>query len=219
MKKKIKIITFANFRSGGKSSNARLLAERIGTSILNFDSERNAEHYNAINTINIQPNKKISRDEESLILRDDHTEQKISSNSGFLICDLGGYFDPRVTDLQSDFYILPTFDDYESMSETVRTAKYILKAHPRAKIIFILNCAFLVTQKEKDTVLNQWNEQLEINSLEQFKTFLMPRTNICKKLVNDYKQQTELEKENATLKHSYRGIKSFIDDLSKELGV
>lgn len=176
------IISFANFRSGGKSSAARVLAEKIKASILNFDTERDAEHYNAINTINIQKNKSITRNQKELILSDDLTSQIISSNSGFLICDLGGYFDPRVNELKSDYYILPTFTDYESMRETLRTAKYILKEQPRVNIIFVLNFAFLTTKKDKEKAIFDFNEQLEINMLDQYKTIIMPRSNLFQNL-------------------------------------
>ncbi|SKB79845.1 hypothetical protein [Malaciobacter marinus] len=211
---KLTIITFANFRSGGKSSAARLLAERTKSSILNFDTERDAEHYNAVNTINIQKNKTITRNEKELILSDEQTEQTISSKSGFLICDLGGYFDPRVNELESDFYILPSFTDYESIRETLRTAKYILKELPRAKIIFILNFAFLTTSKEREKAAKDFEEQLEINMLDQYKTILMPRSNIFAKLVNDLKKEEDLINENKTLKSSYKGVRAFVDELA-----
>jgi hypothetical protein len=212
------IVTFANFRSGGKSSLARMLGEQINSSILNFDTERDAEHYNAVNTINIRPGKDISRTEKELILSDDKIEQSISSKSDFLICDLGGYFDPRVTKIKSDFYILPSFDDYESIRETIRTAKYILKHEPRAKIIFVLNQAFLNNKKEKEAALHNFEEQLEINMLDQYKLLIMPKTNLCKKLVNDLKKEEDLIKENKSLEYSYRSIKKFTLDLANEIG-
>ncbi|WP_424686498.1 MAG: hypothetical protein ACNI3H_00555 [Halarcobacter ebronensis] len=208
------IISFANFRSGGKSSAARVLAEKIKASILNFDTERDAEHYNAINTINIQKNKSITRNQKELILSDDLTSQIISSNSGFLICDLGGYFDPRVNELKSDYYILPTFTDYESMRETLRTAKYILKEQPRVNIIFVLNFAFLTTKKDKEKAIFDFNEQLEINMLDQYKTIIMPRSNLFSKLVNDLKKEEDLINENKTLEFSYKGVRSFVEELA-----
>lgn len=121
------LITTANFRSGGKSSIARLLAEKLNTTILNFDKKRDSEAYNVVSTINIPENKSIERKEDCLILRDKTTEQTIKTKSNYLICDLGGYFDERLVDLKSDFYIIPSFDDYESISESMRTAHYILK--------------------------------------------------------------------------------------------
>lgn len=215
--KDLKIITFTNFRSGGKSSAARLLAENLNSSILNFDSERDAEHYNAINTINIQKNKTISREKSALMLSDDQTDQMITSKSGYLICDLGGYFDPRVTELESDYYVLPSFDDYESIRETLRTAKYILRAQPRAKLIFILNNAFLVNKKEKETALENFKEQLEINMLDHYKLLVMPKTNLSKKLVNSGIKKSDLIKKNPTLAYSYKNIKSFVHELSEAI--
>ena len=97
------LITTANFRSGGKSSIARLLAEILNTTILNFDKKRDSEAYNVVSTINIPENKSIIRNDNSLILRDKITEQTIRTKSNFLICDLGGYFDERLVDLKSDF--------------------------------------------------------------------------------------------------------------------
>ena len=150
------LITTANFRSGGKSSIARLLAEILNTTILNFDKKRDSEAYNVVSTINIPENKSIIRNDNSLILRDKITEQTIRTKSNFLICDLGGYFDERLVDLKSDFYIIPSFDDYESISESMRTAHYILKNHIQAKIIFILNGAFIVDKTTKDEKIKEF---------------------------------------------------------------
>ncbi|WP_131798653.1 hypothetical protein, partial [Arcobacter porcinus] len=118
----MKLITLANLRSGGKSSIARLLAEKLNSAILNFDKKRDSESYNAISTINIPEDKTLERREDCLILKDKTAEQSIKTKSDYLICDLGGYFDERLLDLKSDFYIIPSFDDYESISESMRTA-------------------------------------------------------------------------------------------------
>lgn len=40
----MKLITLANLRSGGKSSIARLLAEKLNSTILNFDKKEIAKH-------------------------------------------------------------------------------------------------------------------------------------------------------------------------------
>ena len=151
------LITTANFRSGGKSSIARLLAEKLNTTILNFDKKRDSEAYNVVSTINIPENKSIERKEDCLILRDKTTEQTIKTKSNYLICDLGGYFDERLVDLKSDFYIIPSFDDYESISESMRTAHYILKNNIKAKIIFVLNGAFIVDKTTKDEKIKEKN--------------------------------------------------------------
>ena len=81
------LITTANFRSGGKSSIARLLAEKLNTTILNFDKKRDSEAYNVVSTINIPENKSITRKEDCLILRDKTTEQTIKTKSNYLMKD------------------------------------------------------------------------------------------------------------------------------------
>ncbi len=215
---KLKIITFANFRSGGKSSYARLIAERIGASILNFDTERNAEYYNAVSTINIPKNIDIKRTKKELILISDTTEQNIKSKSGFLICDLGGYFDDRLKNINSDFYILPTFKDYESMRETLLTAHYILKYNARAKIIFILNGAMVFNKKEKEKAFKDWEEQREVNGFLRFSNYYMPRSNLFEKLVNENKKEKEIIGSNQLMLHSYKNVTSVIDNICKEIG-
>lgn len=209
----MKIITLTNFRSGGKSSIARLLAEELNASILNFDTERDAEYYNAVSTLNITKDKKISRTDTTLILSNDVTEQIISSKSGYIICDLGGYFDPRIKEIHSDIYILPTFDDFESMRETIRTASYILKYNLKANILFILNGAFIGDKKEKEITVKNWNKQLELNNLDIFQTIYMPKSNLIKKLVNNETTKQDVINQNQLLNHSYKNINDFIKEL------
>ncbi len=216
--KKLKIVTFANLKSGGKSSIARLVAELIKTSILNFDTERNAEHYNAVSTINIKKNISIRRTAESLILSDAKTEQTIKSKNGFLICDLGGYFDNRLMSLGSDFYILPTFKDYESMRETLITAQYILSNNSNARIIFILNGAMIRNAKEKNSSILEWEKLLTANDLSMFSNYYMPYSTLFEKLVNEKRKESEITALNRTLLYSYANVRKVIYQICTEIG-
>lgn len=206
------LITTANFRSGGKSSIARLLAEKLNTTILNFDKKRDSEAYNVVSTINIPENKSIERKEDCLILRDKTTEQTIKTKSNYLICDLGGYFDERLVDLKSDFYIIPSFDDYESISESMRTAHYILKSNIKAKIIFILNGAFIVDKTTKDEKIKEFQEHIEVNGFNRFHTLFLPKTALMRKLVDENTKKDDLKgKFEQNIK--YKNIDKFINEL------
>ena len=208
----MKLITLANLRSGGKSSIARLLAEKLNSTILNFDKKRDSEAYNAISTINIPENKTIQREENSLILRDSKTEQTITTKSDYLICDLGGYFDERLLDLKSDFYIIPSFDDYESISESMRTAHLILKSNIKAKIIFILNGAFITDKIVREEKIKEFNEHIEVNGFIRFPLLYLPKTNLMRRLVDEAAKQKEL-KNKFEQEIKYINIDKFLEEL------
>lgn len=208
----MKLITLANLRSGGKSSIARLLAEKLNSTILNFDKKRDSEAYNAISTINIPENKTIQREENSLILRDSKTEQTITTKSDYLICDLGGYFDERLLDLKSDFYIIPSFDDYESISESMRTAHLILKSNIKAKIIFVLNGAFITDKNIKEEKIKEFNEHIEVNGFIRFPLLYLPKTNLMRRLVDEAAKQKEL-KNKFEQEIKYVNIDKFLEEL------
>lgn len=206
------LITIANLRSGGKSSIARLVAEKLNTTILNFDKKRNSEAYNVVSTINIPENKSITRKEDCLILKDKTTEQTIKTKSNYLICDLGGYFDERLVDLKSDFYIIPSFDDYESISESMRTAHFILKGNIKAKIIFVLNGAFIVDKTTKDEKIKEFQEHIEVNGFNRFTTLFLPKTTLMRKLVDMGTMKNDLKgKYKQDIK--YKNIDKFISKL------
>ncbi len=189
----MKIVTIANFRSGGKSSIARLLAENLKTTILNFDKKRDSENYNAVSTINISEDKTITRTKNGLLLENDLSSQEIQTKSGYLICDLGGYFDKRIIDLKSDYYILPSFDDYESITETMRTANYILKNVAKANIIFVLNGAFIFEKQIKKEKIEEFEQHLEVNGLTRFKTLYLPNTKLMRRLVDEATKRSDLK--------------------------
>ena len=206
------LITTANFRSGGKSSIARLLAEILNTTILNFDKKRDSEAYNVVSTINIPENKSIIRENDFLILKDKSSEQTIKTKSNYLICDLGGYFDERLIDIKSDFYIIPSFDDYESISESMRTAHYILKSNIRAKIIFVLNGAFIVDKITKDEKIKEFAEHIEVNGFSRFPTLFLPKTALMRKLVDKGTTKDDLKgKFEQNIK--YKNVDRFVDEL------
>ncbi|MCG3704362.1 hypothetical protein L5F68_08450 [Aliarcobacter butzleri] len=206
------LITIANLRSGGKSSIARLLSEKLNVTILNFDTERNSELYNAVPTINIPKNKSIVREDEALVLRDKTSEQTIKSKSNYLICDLGGYYDERLIDLKSDFYIIPSFDDYESMKETMRTAHLILKSNLKAKIIFVLNGAFIADKITKEEKIKDFQEHIEVNGFNRFTTLFLPKTGLMRKLVDENTKKDDLKgKFEQNIK--YKNVDKFINEL------
>lgn len=212
------LITTANFRSGGKSSIARLLAEILNTTILNFDKKRDSESYNAISTINIAENKSIIKKDDCLILQDDKTEQIIRTKSSYLICDLGGYFDERLVDLKSDFYIIPSFDDYESISESMRTAHLITKSNLKAKIIFVLNGAFISDKQIKDEKTKEFQEHIEVNGFIRFPLLYLPKTNLMRKLVDEASKKDDLKgKYEQEIK--YKNVDMFVDELVSLLGI
>jgi len=177
-----------------------------------FDKKRDSEAYNVVSTINIPENKSIIRNDDSLILRDKITEQTIRTKSNFLICDLGGYFDERLVDLKSDFYIIPSFDDYESISESMRTAHYILKNHIQAKIIFILNGAFIVDKTTKDEKIKEFKEHIEVNGFVRFPTLFLPKTTLMRKLVDENSKKDDIKgKFEQNIK--YKNVDKLIDEL------
>ena len=193
---------------------SRLLAEKLNTTILNFDKKRDSEAYNVVSTINIPENKSIERKEDCLILRDKTTEQTIKTKSNYLICDLGGYFDERLVDLKSDFYIIPSFDDYESISESMRTAHYILKNNIKAKIIFVLNGAFIVDKTTKDEKIKEFQEHIEVNGFNRFPTLFLPKTALMRKLVDENTKKDDLKgKFEQNIK--YKNVDKFVDELIK----
>ncbi len=209
----MRLITIANLRSGGKSSIARLLAERLNTTILNFDKKRDSQAYNAVSTINIPENKSIEREDDCLILKDDKTEQIIRTKlSNYLICDLGGYFDERLIDLKSDFYIIPSFDDYESISESMRTAHYILKNNIKAKIIFVLNGAFIVDKTTKEEKIKEFKEHIEVNTFGRFPILFLPKTALMRKLVDEASKKDDL-KGKFEQEIKYKNIDKFVNEL------
>ena len=208
----MKLITLANLRSGGKSSIARLLAEKLNSAILNFDKKRDSEVYNVISTINIPEDKTLERREDCLILKDKIAEQSIKTKSDYLICDLGGYFDERLIDLKSDFYIIPSFDDYESISESMRTAHLILKSNIKAKIIFVLNGAFITDKYIREEKIKEFNEHIEVNGFNRFPLLYLPKTNLMRKLVDEASKQKEL-KNKYEQEIKYINIDKFLDEL------
>ena len=188
------------------------MAEKLNSTILNFDKKRDSEAYNAISTINIPENKTIQREENSLILRDSKTEQTITTKSDYLICDLGGYFDERLLDLKSDFYIIPSFDDYESISESMRTAHLILKSNIKAKIIFVLNGAFITDKTIREEKIKEFNEHIEVNGFNRFPLLYLPKTNLMRRLVDEAAKQKEL-KNKFEQEIKYINIDKFLEEL------
>lgn len=125
---------------------------------------------------------------------------------------MGGYFDERLVDLKSDFYIIPSFDDYESISESMRTAHYILKNHIQAKIIFILNGAFIVDKTTKDEKIKEFKEHIEVNGFVRFPTLFLPKTTLMRKLVDENSKKDDIKgKFEQNIK--YKNVDKLIDEL------
>ena len=214
-KRNFKIISFTNWKSGGKSSIARLLGEEFNTSILNFDKKRDSTYYNAITTINVDENKKVKRKDDYLELSYKTTEERVTAKE-YLICDLGGYFDERIIDLESDIYIIPSFDDFESISETMKSAKFIKNHFEDAEIIFILNGAFIHDKKLKKEKLEEFEEHKEVNGFKNYKTLYLPHTKLMRKLVDEASKKNEL-KGRFEQQVKYKKVDEFMKDLIKEI--
>jgi len=208
---KLRILSIVNFVRGGKSSISRLLAEKLNTSILNFDPQRDSEFYNAVPTNNIPHNSKIKRLDDKLEIDTPKQVIEISSSSNMFICDFGGRFDERIKDFESDLYIIPTMDDFESICETVKATKYILKHNPNAKIIHILNMAMCVTQKEKIDFEKGYTENMTQNNIN-LPYLIMPRSNLLKKMINAGKKTNDII-DTKISEHSYKSINKFVEDL------
>lgn len=207
----LRIISIVNFVRGGKSSISRLLAEKLNTSILNFDPQRDSEFYNAVPTNNIPHNSKIKRLDNKLEIDTPKQIIEISSSSNMFICDFGGRFDERIKDFESDLYIIPTMDDFESICETVKATKYILKHNPNAKIIHILNMAMCITQKEKIDFEKGYTENMTQNNIN-LPYLIMPRSNLLKKMINAGKKTNDII-DTKISEHSYKSINKFVEDL------
>ncbi len=208
---KLRILSIVNFVRGGKSSISRLLAEKLNTSILNFDPQRDSEFYNAVPTNNIPHNSKIKRHTDKLEVETPKQIIEISSSSNMFICDFGGRFDERIKDFESDLYIIPTMDDFESICETVKATKYILKHNPNAKIIHILNMAMCITQKEKIDFEKGYTENMTQNNIN-LPYLIMPRSNLLKKMINAGKKTNDII-DTKISEHSYKSINKFVEDL------
>lgn len=208
---KLRILSIVNFVRGGKSSISRLLAEKLNTSILNFDPQRDSEFYNAVPTNNIPHNSKIKRHTDKLEVETPKQIIEISSSSNMFICDFGGRFDERIKDFESDLYIIPTMDDFESICETIKATKYILKHNPNAKIIHILNMAMCVTQKEKIDFEKGYTENMTQNNIN-LPYLIMPRSNLLKKMINAGKKTNDII-DTKISEHSYKSINKFVEDL------
>ncbi|MDZ7819803.1 MAG: hypothetical protein U5K55_14845 [Aliarcobacter sp.] len=207
----LRIISIVNFVRGGKSSISRLLAEKLNTSILNFDPQRDSEFYNAVPTNNIPHNSKIKRLDDKLEIDTPKQVIEISSSSNMFICDFGGRFDERIKDFESDLYIIPTMDDFESICETVKATKYILKHNPDAKIIHILNMAMCITQKEKNDFIKGYTENMTQNKIN-LPYLIMPRSNLLKKMINAGKKTNDII-DTKISEHSYKSINKFVENL------
>lgn len=212
MKNELNLISIVNFVRGGKSSIARLLAEHLNTSILNFDPQRNSEEYNAVKTTNIPVKSKIIRNNAVLEVHTANAIIDISSSSKMFICDFGGRFDERIKDFTSDLYIIPTMDDYESISETIKATNYIIKHIPDAKIIHILNMAMCGDTQEKADFEKGYLEMIQVNNLEQIKYLIMPRSKLIKKMINSGEKTKQII-DNKQAERNYKKINKFVDEL------
>lgn len=214
--KNLKVVSFVNFVRGGKSSLARLMAEKLETSILNFDPKRDSEFYNAVKTVNIPENSKITKREGSIELETDENIISIASKSGLFVCDFGGRFDERIKEFESDLYILPTMDDFESISETVKATKYILKHNPQAKIIHVLNMAMCSNKAQREDFKHGYKAIIERNGLIDIPHLEMPKSTLFKKMVNHGIKEADIIGDNKLLRNGgYKSVLEFSDKLSK----
>ena len=214
----MKVVSIVNFVRGGKSSIARLLAEAANTSILAFDPKRNGEFYNAIKTNNIPEKSKITRYDDRFKIETDSEIITIKTNSNMLICDFGGRFDDRINDFDSDLYIIPMMDDFESISESIRATKYILSANPDANILHILNMVMCNDKSEKKEFEASYKRLMELNNLGYIEYIKMPRSKLIKRLVNDKTRKKDIVGNSKFLeKGAYKNISKFVDALMTKI--
>jgi len=219
----MKIISIVNFLKGGKSSIARLLAEKANTSILNFDPNRNGEFYNAVKTNNIPENVKIIRNKDSVEIEAETEIMTLKSSSNMFICDFGGRFDERINEFRSDIYIIPMFDDFESISESIRATKYILSGNPQANIIHVLNMVMCSDRGEKKDFEEGYISLINAAGLSHIEYIKMPRSKLVKKLINEKLKKKDIQGTSKFLEMgAYKNINKFIDKLvnsiNKQIG-
>lgn len=210
------IISIVNFIRGGKSSLARLLAEHHKTYVLNFDPHRNAENYNVVPTKNIPQNTTIKRNKEGLLITENNEDFQITINSDYLICDFGGRFDERINEFKSNCYIVPTCDDYESITETIKAIKFILKANKKAKIIPVLNLQNSPNGKKKKDAIEFFKDTLKVNKLGDLKIVYMPKSSLFESLVNNGKKKSELV-DSLDRPKRYPNVNKLISDLEEQI--
>jgi len=210
----MKIISLVNFMRGGKSSLARLLAEKMETSILNFDPKRNAEFYNAVPTNNIPEDAKIIRNDDSIKVISKINTMTITSNKDMFICDFGGRFDTRINEFQSDVYILPMQYDFESINETIRATKYILSENENAFIIHVLNMYGCNSKKKRDTFKIDYEELIILNKLKDIPYHIMPSSELIAKIINNKMKISDIVgNSNFLKKGAYKNILTFVSEL------
>lgn len=214
----MEIISIVNFVRGGKSSIARLLAEKANTSILNFDTKRNGEFYNAVKTNNIPDDAKITRNKDSIEIETDTEIMTLKSSSDMFICDFGGRFDERINEFKSDMYIVPMMDDFESISESIRATKYILNGNPQAKILHVLNMVMCSDKEEKADFEDAYLKLMVSNSLSHIEYIKMPRSKLIKKLINEKLKKQDIQGTSKFLeKGAYKNINKFLDRLMNSI--
>ena len=216
--KDMTIISIVNFVRGGKSSIARLLAEKTNTSILNFDPKRNGEFYNAVKTNNIPEDAKITRNKDSIEIKVNTEIMTLKSSSNMFICDFGGRFDERINEFKSDMYIVPMMDDFESISESIRATKYILNGNPQAKILHVLNLVMCSDKEEKADFEDGYLKLMASNSLSHIEYIKMPRSKLIKKLINEKLKKQDIQGTSKFLaKGAYKNINKFLDNLMSRI--
>ncbi len=212
--KPIKLISVVNFIRGGKSSTARILAEKLNTTILNFDPKRDSAFYNAVKTTNIAEQSTVKKNKNNLVIETEDEVFEISSTSNLFVCDFGGRFDERINEFESDIYIIPTMKDFESINETMRATKYILKSNPNAKIIHILNMAMCTNKNDKIAFREGFELNIQANKLKNIISLEMPRSNLFEKLVNNGIKGSEVKDKNDNV-INYPSVNKFTNELIK----
>jgi len=208
-----KVISTVNFKSGGKSSILRLLAEELQTAIINFDSNRDATIYNKVPTLNVNPKSSIHRKSDGIYI-----DGKKPIHNEYFLCDFGGYHDSRIGLIKSDIYIIPTFADFETIRESVRMETYLRELHADAnlskpRIIYVLNG--LGIGNNKDVVKKATSElQININQIKSEAVILFfPETKLVKKLVNENYTVKDVLDDFFLGRWAYKKVFDFVDEL------
>lgn len=208
----MKKVALTNFVRGGKSSICRLVGMNIDTAVLNFDSHRNAEHYNdgIVRTHNIPEHSIVKYNPDSIDIND---KVKIDDIDCILL-DFGGKFDERISETNVDTFIIPFFNDYESIAESVKATNYIKGHYPNVEIIHILNQGMCDNKQEKDEFLNDYKDIMMTNEIN-VSYMEMPKSKLLKKIVNEGTTKDKLIGDSKFLKNNYKNISLFTEKLTK----
>lgn len=206
----MKKVALTNFVRGGKSSICRLVGMNNNTTVLNFDSYRNAEHYNEgiVRTHNIPEHSIVKYNPDSICINDN-----INIKGDCILLDFGGRFDERISETNVDTFVIPFFNDYESIAESVKATNYILKHYPNVEVIHVLNQGMCDNKKEKQEFLNDYLDIMKTNEIN-VPYLEMPKSKLLKRIVNEGTTKDKIIGDSKFLENNYKKISVFTQKLN-----